>query len=114
MAKFFARFEPRLLAGLNGQGFLDERVGGRNEEIIAAAGDAWAQRVHRVDGADFLGWLAYPQSHSKPVPAASVPATIVVEDTGRLLLEEYVARVVTGELGQSREPQAAEAAARRD
>jgi hypothetical protein len=39
-------------------------------------------------------------------PERGLPQEIVVQDFGRLPLEEYVARVATGELGQSREPEA--------
>jgi hypothetical protein len=79
---------------------------GSFETVEANSGDAWAQRVHRLDEADFVGWLAYPQTQNKPVPAPSVPETIVVEELGRLPLEQYVARVVTGEFGLSRQFQA--------
>jgi lysophospholipase L1-like esterase len=43
-----------------------------------------------------------------PAPAAAVrvPDAIVVEGMGQLPMEEYVARVVTGEIGLTREPQA--------
>jgi hypothetical protein len=46
-----------------------------------------------------------------PVTAPGLPKEIVVEDIGPLSLEEYVARVVTGENGRSREPQSLQALA---
>ena len=75
---------------------------GRFEDIEANSGDAWAQRVHQLDEPDFLGWLEYPLGPPVEPPNDS----IVVEDMGRMPLEQYVARVVTAELGESREPQA--------
>jgi hypothetical protein len=81
---------------------------GRFEDIEANSGDAWAQCVHQVDEPDFLGWLQYPQGTAeRKVPPVEPPNdSIVVEDMGRMPLEQYVARVVTGELRESREPQA--------
>ena len=91
--------------------------GGRVERVLVApgteddpasfetiAGDAhgrWEQRAHRTDEPTLRGWLEYPQTK-----LPTVPDTIVVEDMGVLPFEEYVARVVTGELGMAREPQA--------
>ncbi|MEP7123124.1 MAG: SpoIID/LytB domain-containing protein [Byssovorax sp.] len=46
-----------------------------------------------------------------PVPTISMPTSLVVEGFGRLALEDYVARVVTAELGASRQLQALEAQA---
>ena len=81
---------------------------GRFEDIEANSGDAWAQRVHQLDEPDFLGWLAYPEgpAERRVPPVEPLNDSIVVEDMGRMPLEQYVARVVTGELGESREPQA--------
>jgi len=66
-------------------------------------------------GVDLPGsrWEPTPATTApaSPAPASSAPAVrvpdaIVVEGMGQLPFEEYVARVVTGELGASREPQA--------
>ena len=92
--------------------------GGRVERVFVApgsitedaglfetvAGDShggWEQRRHRIDEDGLLGWLEYPVTRLSPVPE-----TIVVEDMGAMPFEEYVGRVVTGEIGSAREPQA--------
>jgi lysophospholipase L1-like esterase len=61
---------------------------------------AWAEAI-----AAWLPLRGLPPA-AKPEKAATVPDTIVVEGMGRMPLEEYVARVVTGENGRAREPHA--------
>jgi hypothetical protein len=79
---------------------------GRFASIEANAGDGWAQREHHVDEEGFLGWVEYPSSTEGGAAAVRAPDAIVVEAMGELPTEEYVARVVTGEIGGTREPQA--------
>ena len=52
-----------------------------------------------------------PTTPLGPVPAISMATSLTVEGFGRLTLEDYVARVVTAELGASRQLQALEAQA---
>jgi lysophospholipase L1-like esterase len=47
-----------------------------------------------------------PANAPAPAAAARVPDAIVVEGMGQLPMEEYIARVVTAEIGGTREPQA--------
>ena len=68
--------------------------------IAADTHGKWEQRAHRVDEEGLQGWLAYPPKR------VLLPAQIVVEGFGTLPLEDYVARVVTAEIGGARELQA--------
>jgi lysophospholipase L1-like esterase len=70
---------------------------GRFETIEASADHAWAQRAHDVAEPSFLGWLEYPAGISHVGVALREP--FVVAGLGELMLEDYVARVVTGEVG---------------
>jgi lysophospholipase L1-like esterase len=82
-------------------------VAGRFESIEANAGDAWSQREHHVDEDGFLGWIAYPaNTPSAAALTVRVPDTVVVQGMGQLAMEEYVARVVTAEIGATHETQA--------
>jgi hypothetical protein len=79
--------------------------------FTAVEGDAaggWQTREHHLAEPALIGWVAYPLGR---VTAPSLPKDLVVAGFGRLALEDYVARVVTGELGASREPAALQAQA---
>jgi lysophospholipase L1-like esterase len=87
-----------------------DQATGSFESIEANSTDhAWAQRQHRLEEAGFLGWLEYPQ----PARAAHVlfREPFVVAGFGELGLDDYVGRVVTGEMGSSRQIQALKAQA---
>jgi hypothetical protein len=68
--------------------------------IAADAHGRWEQRAHQIGEEGLHGWLAYPPKR------LALPAQIVVDGFGMLPLEDYVARVVTAELGGARELQA--------
>jgi len=82
---------------------------GRFETIEANSGDAWTQREHRLFEPHFLGWIEYPAT--SPPGHIELRDPIVVADLGELALDDYVARVVTGELGGSRQIEALKAQA---
>lgn len=82
---------------------------GRFETIEANSGDAWTQREHRLEEPHFLGWIEYPAA--SPPGHIELRDPIVVAGLGELALDDYVARVVTGELGGSRELEALKAQA---
>jgi len=84
-------------------------VSGRFESIEGNSGDAWAQRAHQVDEPSFVGWVEYPG----PAPRGRVDLRdpLVLDGQGELPLDAYVARVVTAEMGGSREIEALKAQA---
>jgi hypothetical protein len=73
---------------------------GAFEAIWADADGRWQQREHRVDDPELVGWISYVGA-TKPAGrgVGKLREQLVVEGLGVLPVEEYVARVVTGEVG---------------
>ena len=77
--------------------------------IEANSGDAWMQREHRRDEPHFLGWIEY--AAGLPARHLALRDRLVVAGLGELDLDDYAARVVTAELGGSRQLEALKAQA---
>ena len=85
---------------------------GKFTTIEANSGNAWAERTHREDEPTFLGWLEYPPGGARRAEApvhAPTQAHVALRERffvaggfGEMGLDEYVACVLTGELGTSR------------
>jgi lysophospholipase L1-like esterase len=82
---------------------------GRFETIEANSGNGWTQRAHRLDEPHFLGWIEYPAA--PPSRHLALRDPFVVVGFGELTLDDYAARVVTAELGGSRQLEALKAQA---
>jgi lysophospholipase L1-like esterase len=77
--------------------------------IEANSGDSWMQREHHRDEPHFLGWIEY--AAGSPARHLALRDPFFVAGLGELALDDYAARVVTAELGGSRQLEALKAQA---